>query len=95
MHRDSCRGGEVVRFVFNIQLSATALYLLIATAQAIVSALAHNPNGYYIAVHSVVPEVFGFFKTFTLPQTSALYTISVFEVLIFADIASLLARRLR
>jgi hypothetical protein len=69
--------------VFHIQLLSTGLYLFIAFAESIVVGISHSPNGW---VDSSMTYYFQLFQNMTLSSLSALYTLSMFETLIIANI---------
>lgn len=79
--------------VLVVQLLATGLYLFIALAESIVVGILQDPNGFWMA--SSVSSYFSLFQSLTLGTLSALYTLSMFEVLIFANIVMIYQSRPR
>jgi hypothetical protein len=74
--------------IFLCQLIITAAYLFIASGDGIVQRLVNDPQGYYIVQNPYITQTFSFFQKYTLNVSSAIYTISVFEVLIMVEIAA-------
>jgi hypothetical protein len=78
-----------------LQGLATGLYLFISLVEGIAKSVVSNPQGYYVVptpyinLHLILNL---FSSTFALATMSSVYTISVFEVLIFARIMAVYRR---
>jgi hypothetical protein len=75
--------------IFILQGVATALYLLLSTADGIITAITRNPQRYFVVPTPYINlnQILQLFNTaFTLPVMSSVYTISVFEILILTEI---------
>ena len=78
-----------MRTVLVVQAIATGLYLFISMVDGIVARLLSDPRGYYVMVTPYInlSQIIHAFQTsLTLPTMSSLYTMSVFEILILANI---------
>ena len=80
-----------MKLVLALQGLATGLYLFISMVEGIATSIVSNPQGYYVVPTPYVNlhQILNLFtSTFSLASMSSVYTISVFEILIFARIVT-------